>query len=346
MKNGLNNCTNKKLILMLISSFIVGIVISYFAYTSMQKVLDWSNSIFTNPALNYTELKGSIMSDKNINLWNQINAYISSKKSLWDITHLSVYYRNLNNWWWFGINEKEEFSPASLMKLPILLAYMKNAEKQPWMLDQKVTYHKTQNASNYRQNIPPEEQLKDWIEYTLWQVLQYMIIYSDNNASSFLEQNLPIEDLQKTFTDVGIQFPEFKNWSFDNNVKVIDYASFFRVLFNSSYLTRQDSEKALNLLNQIKFKNWLVAWVPESINVSHKFGERGIIWSNGREEKQLHDCGIVYYPNHPYLLCVMTRWFDRTKLESVIADISKMVYSETQAKYWNDPLDISTDSTN
>jgi len=38
-----------------------------------------------------------------------------------------------------------------------------------------------------------------------------MIIYSDNNASSFLEGKLPIDDFKKVFTDIGILFPEIIN---------------------------------------------------------------------------------------------------------------------------------------
>lgn len=345
MKKTINKYGINTVIYVGVIFFLLWIFSLYLVDKLREKNTGWTNSIFTNPALNYTELKDSIMNNKNINLWNQINDYISYKKSLWDITHLSVYYRNLNNWWWFGINEKEEFSPASLMKLPILLAYVKKSESVPWFLDQKIIYKKNPNLPDYKQNIPPEKQLKEWQEYSLWDVLQYMIIYSDNHASSLLELNLPSEELQRTFTDIGIQFPEIKNWSFDNNVKVRDYAAFFRILFNSSYLNRKNSEKILKLLSQIDFCDGLNQWVPGNTLISHKFWERGIIWSNGREEKQLHDCGIIYYPNHPYVLCVMTRWYDWSKLKTLISDISQMIYTETKNQYWEDPLDISSNWT-
>lgn len=315
--------------------------LTYFLFCRITKVdTKFSSFIFTNPALNYTEIKEWIMTNKALNLSKQINDYSTYKKALWDITHLSVYFRNLNNWGWFWVNEKEYFSPASLMKLPILISYIKKSESEPWLLNQKLIYKKNSHLPIYKQNIPPENQLLEWEEYSLREVLQYMIIYSDNHASSLLEELLPIEDLQKTFTDIWLIFPEMKNGSFDNNVRVTDYASFFRILFNSSYLNRENSEKVLNILSKIDFKAWLAAWVPENIKVSHKFGERGIIWSNWNEEKQLHDCGIVYYPNHPYLLCIMTRWYDWNKLKAIISDISQIFYTETKNQYWENPMDI------
>jgi hypothetical protein len=68
-----------------------------------------------------------------------------------------------------------------------------------------------------------------------------------------------------------------------------------------------------------------VAGVPPEIVVSHKFGERH--FEGDVEIEQLHDCGIVYKPNHPYMLCIMTRGHDVRTLAPVIAQISKMVYS-------------------
>ena len=105
-----------------------------------------------------------------------------------------------------------------------------------------------------------------------------------------------------------------------------NYASFFRVLFNASYLSRSLSEKALSLLAQSDFKDGLVAGVPPGIKVAHKFGFR-ITGING-EIKQLHDCGIIYYPRHPYLLCIMTSGKSYEYLDDAIKELSRVVYQE------------------
>ena len=333
----MSQISKQNMIIISVSMFIFGCIFYALILVLIKSFTSPSGFIFTNPALNYTELEASITSNKTLILSKQINTYIKSKKSAWDITHLSVYYRNLNNGGWFGLNEKEYFSPASLMKLPILISYLKKAESQKWFLDTKIVYKKNPKIKDFKQNVPPERQLVDGESYSLRDVLQYLIVYSDNNASALLESYLPMADLQRTFTDIWLTFPSITSWSFDNNVKVIDYASFFRVLFNASYLNRKDSEKALALLTKVAFRDGLIAWVPQNIAISHKFGERGIIGFNGEEEKQLHDCGIVYYPNHPYILCVMTRWDNWTNLRWVIWDISSLVFTETQKQYRNNP---------
>ena len=68
--------------------------------------------------------------------------------------------------------------------------------------------------------------------------------------------------------------------------------------------------------------------MPSDIQIAHKFGERGIARVGKPEQKQLHDCGIVYYPKRPYLLCVMTRGEDFDKQARIIQDISKIVYTK------------------
>jgi len=114
-------------------------------------------------------------------------------------------------------------------------------------------------------------------------------------------------------------------------MSVKEYASFFRILFNASYLNRDMSTKALRILSAVDYKNGIVAGVPSSVRVVHKFGERTL--GPKLETKQLHDCGIVYYPNHPYLLCVMTRGSSFESLNEIVTDVSRLIYRELDSQY-------------
>lgn len=75
-------------------------------------------------------------------------------------------------------------------------------------------------------------------------------------------------------------------------------------------------------MSQTEFKEGLNRGLPAEITVAHKFGERDL-----GQQKELHDCGIVYYPNQPYLLCVMTKGADFDDLSETIGEISKLVYN-------------------
>src|SRR6185436_5295057 len=85
-----------------------------------------------------------------------------------------------------------------------------------------------------------------------------------------------------------------------------NYSHLFRALYNGTYLSHDASEKALELLSRTKFSDGIVAGVPKETTVSHKFGERTLSL-NTSSINELHDCGIVYYPGHPYFLCIMTK---------------------------------------
>ena len=66
---------------------------------------------------------------------NKISVYIDRLKSENKIKEASVYYRNLNNGPWFGVNERLVYNPASLVKVPMMAAYLKVAETRPEILD-------------------------------------------------------------------------------------------------------------------------------------------------------------------------------------------------------------------
>ena len=107
-------------------------------------------------------------------------------------------------------------------------------------------------------------------------------------------------------------------------MSVQTYESFFRILYNASYITREAYQWALDVLSKSEFKTGLVAGVPPEIKVSHKFGEK----AESEDAVQLHDCGIVYYPRHPYLLCVMSKGPNFELLDDVIANISQLTFAE------------------
>lgn len=239
------------------------------------------------------------------------------------VKDISLYFRDLNNWFTFWINEREVFSPASLTKVPTMMAVLKKVSEGGLSLDDRVVVGWL-DVDLYTHYIPFLK-IKNHSEYSVKELLEYMIEYSDNGATFALWSLLSGQNLkyQGVYEDLKIDF----SWDF---VEVVDYSTLFRVLFNSSYLNKYYSDYSLRLLSQVVFDKWLRAWVPLNLKVSHKFGEL----VNPGGIKQLHDCGIIYFPDHPYVLCIMTRWADSYKqLEDVISSISKYIYDSMVSTY-------------
>lgn len=243
-----------------------------------------------------------------------------------DIEHASVYFRDLNNGPWFGIDEKELFTPASLLKVPLMMAYLKKAESNPAVLSESFIYEDVA-PEGPAATISPQNYLKNGKSYTVREMIEIMIMYSDNKAAYYLARKADPRILNKVYTDLGLQFP---TQDFEDFMTVKEYASFFRVLFNASYLNREMSELALSILSRSLFKDGLVAKLPRGVEVSHKFGERTL---DGVQ--QLHDCGIVYYPKRPYILCIMTRGKDQKRMEESVASISGIIFEGIKASLEN-----------
>jgi len=288
---------------------------------SITEIRNRKNYKFINPLLECDS--NNISRDKNLDfLKNKLELFVNEQiKTNPDISFTSIYYRDLNNGPWIGINERELFSPASLIKVPLLITYYKLAENNPDILDNKIVNTELFNPKD--QNIVPEITLSQSQEYTVSELLDRMIIYSDNQAYDLLLKNIDNRKLIETYNNLGVDISlGFENPN-GNILSVKQYASFFRILFNASYLSKDMSEKTLGLLSRVKFSQALVAGVPSNILVAHKFGERQY---TNTGEKQLHDCGIIYLPNKPYLLCIMTRGKNIPIEENFVKQISSMVY--------------------
>lgn len=255
---------------------------------------------------------------------NEIKKYIEDRKAKGDLTDASVYFRDMNNGPWFGISESDPFSPASLLKLPVMMAYYKKSETDPSILTKKIKFDTGRQL--LQQAFSPSKEIEKGKEYTIEELIERMIVYSDNAALVLLEENIDPAEIDKITIDLRVETAT--DATPPDYMSVRGYAGLFRILFNASYLRKSDSEKILETLSRIQFDQGLKRGIPKSVSVSHKFGEREL--PNGIN--QLHDCGIIYVPGNPYMLCVMTRGSDLRKLAESIAGISSITYHEVEAR--------------
>lgn len=284
---------------------------------------------FINPLLECEIANGKI--NKVIySFKNELIDLINDKTKNGDINSSAIYFRDLNNGPWFGINEKEMFLPASLLKVPIMMTYYKFAESDPQILTKKIKFQtKYTLEQNKIQFIAPEQEIELGKEYTVAELIERTIKYSDNQALVLLNNNMPDNYLKNLFKILGVEDDVLKRPNGTLSVK--SYATFFRILYNTSYLNHEYSEKALQLLSEVSYNKALRAGVPQEIIVAHKFGESG--YDNG--ERELHDCGIIYHPQKPYMLCIMTKGKDLDKMENTIKDISRFTYDQVNKNISN-----------
>lgn len=273
---------------------------------------------FINPLLECDNFQSSnILSS--VELETKVNDVIEKAKLTGLVSHVSFYYRDLSNGPWIGIGEKDDFSPASLLKVPIMIALFKKSEEDPDFLNKKIKYES--RLDEFSPNIL-DSTIQMGKTYSVLELIRYLIVHSDNEARLLLLQNIDIGFVNQVYADIGIDISQFSDGQDYMSVKT--YSSFFRLLYNATYLNKKNSEKALQILSKSAFKKGLTAQLPADVIVSHKFGERGY---PGSDIKQLHDCGIVYKGKSPYLICVMTKGTNLEEQAKIIAEISLLVYN-------------------
>ncbi len=236
---------------------------------------------------------------------------------------------NLVTGTWSNIYEKDKYYPSSLGKIPILIAYLQLSESDGSTMSKTLTYPFGSEDTNLRQDIKPEKNIQPGKAYTIEDLLEYMIRYSDNNAAVLLANKINLNSLKKVYADLEIPLEDTSV-----NISNLDYISpqqistLFRVLYNATYLSRENSEKALKLMSETSFNEGIASGVPAETTVSHKMGVVGIGPALEKtNEHELHDCGIIYV-ERPYALCVMSRGTGKiSQMEVLLKDISKAVYS-------------------
>lgn len=264
-------------------------------------------------------------------LKNNIQNMVSSYKAQGVLKRASVYYRDLDSGSWVGVNEDDHYSPASLLKVPTMIALLKFAEENPDTLQKEILYDGSFD-DNRAESIKPAKMIEPGKSYSEEELIARMVGYSDNNATKLLDQNLDPAFQSKVYNDLGLDTPSLQGPIDFMSAK--SYSYFFRILYNASYLNHEMSGKALAVLSLSDFPQGITGGLPQGVVAAQKFGERVVFLKNNPNPvtKELHDCGIIYYPEHPYLLCVMTEGNDLDKLAGFIKDVSSTVYKEVNKR--------------
>ena len=264
----------------------------------------------------------------------KINSYLEQKTQEGIITSASVYLKDLNTGSYININPDSLYDPSSLMKVPVLLIYLKQAETNPDLLKKRFLF--TRDAKNTTVETIKDKSLVEGKSYTAEDLLYYMIVYSDNEAFWILCNNIEnskFEELDKELA-IPLNYDRVNYHEYDKQfiASVNSVAHYFNVLYNATYLNKTMSLYALNLLTKCNFKEGISKGIDSNVIVAHKFGERELFHKIGEKivkvQTEFHEFGIVYLKNCPYLLGIMTKGSQLNQLKAVAGDISRIVYNE------------------
>jgi len=137
---------------------------------------------------------------------DNVKKYIMNAQEKGMVSEAAIYVRDLSNGPWFGINQDMDFSPASLFKLPVALAIFKKADSDPTILS-RVLQISSRDEKDEMQINKPSITVKNGESKTVSELIQYMLMYSDNNSYMTLISELKNEiPFEKTYSDLGIVY--------------------------------------------------------------------------------------------------------------------------------------------
>lgn len=309
---------------LLISIFSLLAVVTIYYFTVYKQEIqpstqaDSENLSYIVPKLLDTEHQKNILSiGERKALQDKIQDYINAKKKKGDLVEAGVYFRDLNGGPIFGVNDSAKFFPASLLKVPLAIWFYHEASTTD-LLSQEIEF--TGPKGTQKVYFPPVQSVEVGRVYSLEDLIRLMLQESDNDATAILGSMTDITKTDSVYSDLGIEkIRDYNTYTTD----VHTYGAFFRVLYFAGYLDREKSNHLLELLAGTSFKQGLAAGIPDTVKISHKFGEKDA--TSGIH--QLHDCGIIYYKKGPYLLCIMTQGSDYNNQARFIQTISNEVYN-------------------
>lgn len=276
------------------------------------------NSVF----LRYVSPSEQQLTDSNIQDGSAILHYNGLKKTIeQEIKEnnadgkLGIFVQDIQTGAWLGINERGGFAPASLLKIPIMMAILKRVELGEMNINDDIVLlpeDLDKRAGNLYER-------GAGAKIKIIELLEEMITFSDNTAKNALKRQLFIEEIDRVFAHIGISNAYSQNQ--EQGISPRGMTRIFKSLYYHTFLSPKLSELALELTTDTQEENLISRGVPSEIQVAHKYGISIV-----KDNEVLHDCGIIYHPTNPYLLCIMTKNLELQKSIELIQKISKEVY--------------------
>ncbi len=316
----------------LLTGFAIGVILTAVAFgfarlprgdqqgPALEGELHLGQRDFINPLIDCPQMPEGASPKKN-QIQGPLEELINDLYRKKQVEKVSVAFRDLNNGPAFSIQVDEPFMAASLLKVPIAITLYKKSNVQPGLMNERLKLN-ANLLTGWQQYKVLGEPLVPGTDYRIEELIQRMLVQSDNQAAALLLSHTQPTEVIEVLREMGVPLIHKEG---DWWITVGEYGSLFRILYNSTFLNQQLSNTLLSLLNQAQPTGGLVTGVDSGVPIAHKFGERKV-----GALQQFHDCGIVYYPRRPYLLCIMTRGSDIKQQEKAIEAMSRLVFEQVK----------------
>lgn len=230
---------------------------------------------------------------------------------------ISIYYEQINSGSNVSINKDVHLFPASLTKVVLGIIAAKKVNDGTWTWDKQFTVQDSDIDSGSGELY---KTVKAGDSFSLEDLVKDILADSDNTANNILRRNAVVDDYLSFQDETGLQ----DLYNDQGLISAKEYTRILRVLYTSSYLEPEDSQKILQYMGQSTFHDYLSQGIPSNITFAHKYGEN-------KEQSIFNDSGIVYSDGRPYMITVLIKGKDSTDATrqwavNLMKDISQHAY--------------------
>lgn len=198
----------------------------------------------------------------------------------------------------YALNANESFPTASLYKLVLLAAALKEVELGGLKLEDPITGSKSDLTKKLGNLDFGYEDMPENIQFSVEEILERIGRISDNFVAIMLTEKLRSngsnDPLLLMAKELGMENTSFEGIT---NTTASDIALFFRKLYRGEVVSKSASAKIMEVLALSNINNRIPALLPEEVKVIHKTGELPLL---------RHDAGVVL-ASHPYLIVLLSK---------------------------------------
>lgn len=263
--------------------------------------------IFLGRHLSFLPVINLSTNTKELDLKNEIDKITKNKKGFY-----SVYYKDLKTGSFFGIDEYQIETGASVNKLPIITALYFLDKQGEISLDDKITILE-KDVQNYGTGSIRYQKMP--ASYSLRNLAKLALKQSDNTAAHVISLKIGEENVQKLVNSWGMKQTNMKN----NKTSVFDMSLLFEKIYTNQITDPARTKELLEFMADTDFEDRLPKDLPSNIRIYHKTGDG---------EGFVHDLGIIETEKSAYYLGIMTSDIGETETETknTIAEISKKIF--------------------
>ena len=233
--------------------------------------------------------------------------------------HVAMYYQPLEGGCALMMNESMPMLAASVIKIPVMVEAFRQFESGKLSPEET---HKLVDAEKMP-SCGALNRMHAGLEVTMRDLVELMIILSDNTATNILIDRLGISHVNETMQGLGLKQTVLRRKLFDmegkakgleNTVGARDIGLLLEKMYRGELVSEAASAQMLEILKSQKLNGKMPFYLHEhGIPIAHKTGE---------DDGITHDVGIVY-TRKPFVLCMLSNETDVTTYERLIQNIAR-----------------------